>query len=62
MAKYILKDAVIPTEVVKMKMVRILKKEHEHFDVLDENSEELMDEDKITPEEAGFLMGWDEAY
>ncbi|MEM4336881.1 MAG: hypothetical protein QXG86_02655 [Candidatus Woesearchaeota archaeon] len=44
-----------------MKVVRILKKEAEKFNVLDEDTEELLEEDKITPEEAGFLAGWEEA-
>ena len=44
-----------------MKMVRILKRDAEDFGVLDETTEDLMDEDGISPEEAGFLMGWDDA-
>jgi len=44
-----------------MKMVRILKKETERFDALDEDAEKLMDGDEMTAEEAGFLMGWEEA-
>jgi len=45
-----------------MKMVRILRREAEHFDVLDETAEDLVDEDGISAEEAGFLAGWEEAY
>jgi len=43
-----------------MKIVRIIKKEEENFKALDETTEDLMDEDGITPEEAGFLMGWND--
>ena len=45
-----------------MKVVRILKRESEDFKLLDETAEELVDGDGMTPEEAGFLMGWEESY
>lgn len=44
-----------------MKVVRILRRSEADFDILDEATEELMEEDGITPEEAGFLMGWEDA-
>lgn len=62
MPNYILPRAITLIEVVQMKMVRILRRETEHFDVLDETAEDLVDEDGISSEEAGFLAGWEEAY